>query len=331
MATSIGDDINLATKSVLFYRACNPCPRQSLTSLFRHHHTTLNQLTLQFLPFALPPNTSSHHLYALGLSHFHPLYAAFETSFRTQLCSSASSPRLAGILQELYVADLERAKALQADIDVLLPPSHRALISDKVPRREAFQRHIQESLARKPHLVVAYTWIFYMALFSGGRYIRSKLRAGFGPSISSALPAGLYTPSGLAFWEFPGGHDGEDLKLEYKRRVTAVSSRLTEKERADIIDEGVYIMVHLSDLVREVAEVVPDRAMALALQSPAHNVDPGFQGPLARIRPPWLLLVRSLFPFSAMEFLSTALGFMASRVPGQAVASRPLPVQLRAE
>ncbi|KAL9012234.1 MAG: hypothetical protein Q9173_002981 [Seirophora scorigena] len=310
MASSIGDDVNLATKP---------------------HHTTLNQLTLQFLPLALPPNTSSHHLYAIGISHFHPLYAAFETSIRTQLCSNALSPRLAGILQELYISDLERAKALQGDIDVLLPPSHRAPISDKVPRLEAFQRHIQESLARKPHLAVAYTWIFYMALFSGGRYIRSRLRAGLGLSISSTLPVGLYQPSGLAFWEFPGEHDGEDLKLEYKKRLTAVSLHLTEEERADIIEEGVYIMVHLTGLVREVAEVVPDRAMALALQAPAHNVDPGFRGPLARIRPPWLLLVRTLFPFSAMEFLSAALGFMASRVPGQAVGSRPLPVQLRAE
>ncbi|KAL8650665.1 MAG: hypothetical protein Q9210_003694 [Variospora velana] len=309
MASSVGDDINRATKL---------------------YHTTLNQLILHFLPFALPPNTSSYHLYALGVSHFHPIYAAFETSFRTQLRSAALSPHLAEILHGLHLPDLERAKALQDDINFLLPPSPRAPIPNKVPRLEVFQRHIQVSLARKPHLVVAYTWIFYMALFSGGRYIRSKLRAGLSQSISSASSTEQNKVTGLAFWEFPGERDGEDLKLEYKRRVAALSIQLTDKERVDIVEEGIYIMVSLTGLVREVAEVVPNRAMALALGATAYHIKPDFQGPIARIRPPWLLLVRNLFPFGVMEILSNALGFIASSVPRQDMVN-PLPVQLRAE
>ncbi|KAI4124879.1 MAG: hypothetical protein LQ338_004573 [Usnochroma carphineum] len=274
MASSVGDEINLATKS---------------------DHTTLNQLILQFLPFALPPNTPSHHLYALGISQFYPIYAALETSFGNHLCSNALSPRTAAILEKLHLPELERAQALMDDLEFLLPPSRRDPDAHSVPRLEAFRRHINASLAQKPHLLFAYTWIFYMALFSGGRYIRAKLRAGLGASISSVASPTPLKPAGLTFWDFPGEHDGEDLKSEYKSRVSALSAQLTEEERADIVGEGVQIMVFLTDLVKEVAEIVPSQAIALAMEARADGMDTGFQGPVARIRPPWLLLVRSLF------------------------------------
>lgn len=169
-----------------------------------------------------------------------------------------------------------------------------------------------------------------MALFSGGRYIRARLRAGLAASIGSVASSRADKPAGLSFWEFPGEHDGEDLKIVYKNRVTAISGELTEEERTDITEEGVRIMVLLTDVVREVAEVVPSRAVALALESTAPGRDTGFQGPVARIRPPWLLLTRSLFPFAIIEFTSTILGFMASRVPEQG-AVNPLPLQLESK
>ena len=49
--------------------------------------------------------------------------------------------------------------------------------SRKRPRLMTFISHIQTSTTRKPHLLIAYAWIFYMALFSGGRWIRAQLYA----------------------------------------------------------------------------------------------------------------------------------------------------------
>lgn len=169
-----------------------------------------------------------------------------------------------------------------------------------------------------------------MALFSGGRYIRSKLRAGLSASIGSATSTIADQAAGLSFWEFPGVHDGEDLKTEYKSRIAAVSTQLTEQEKEDIIDEGVKIMVLLTDVVREVAEVVPGRALQLALDTPSGDKYTGFLGPVSRIRPPWLLLVRTLFPFGIMELLSACLATVASSSQDQRGVN-PLPVQLKVE
>ncbi|KAI4153449.1 MAG: hypothetical protein L6R39_001566 [Caloplaca ligustica] len=227
------------------------------------------------------------------------------------------------MLQQLHLAELERAQALEDDIGLLLPSSYRDPSAENVPCLRSFERHIKDSLAKKPHLLVAYTWIFYMALFSGGRYIRAKLRAGLDSFIAS-IEVGKTT--GLTFWEFPGEKDGEDLKVEYKKRVSALSAQLTDEERAEIVEESIHIMTTLTNVVREVAEIVPSRAIALSLEAPAG----GIHGPVARIRPPWLLLLGILFPFGIMEIMFAALGSWKSQAPEQGVVA-PMPAPLKAE
>ncbi|KAL8714050.1 MAG: hypothetical protein Q9225_006653 [Loekoesia sp. 1 TL-2023] len=264
----------------------------------------------------------------MGISCYYPIYSAFESSFHNHLHSDPFSSRTATILHKLHLPELERAQALECDIKLLLPSLHQFPNTSTVPRLEAFKRHVQSSLSQKPHLLLAYTWIFYMALFSGGRYIRSKLRAGLATSIASLPSAQLDGHAGLSFWEFPGELDGEDLKLEYKSRVAALSAELTEEERRDIVAEGVQIMIFLIDLVKEVAEAVPARVAELALEAGPSSDKVGFQGPVARIRPPWILLMRNLFPMYFMEIVSAALGVVASRAPDKVT---PIPVQLQAE
>ncbi|KAL8731375.1 MAG: hypothetical protein Q9166_003467 [cf. Caloplaca sp. 2 TL-2023] len=305
MAASIGDEINAATRS---------------------YHTTLNQLILQCLPLSLPPHTSGSQPYALGISHFHPIYAAFESYFRTYIGPDASSSQTNETLCSLHIPELERAGALENDISLLLPSFHRVPNPNNHPRLEAFKHHIQASLTHKPHLLFAYTWIFYMALFSGGRYIRSKLRAGFIFPGTSTSQRRLDELAGLSFWNFPGDADGEDLKVDFKARVAALSNDLTEEEKAEIVAEGVYIMISLTDMVREVAETVPAQAVTLAEQRFTDKMAE-LKGPVARIRPPWILLLRYIFPMGFMDSLSAAIGMAVSRAPEHgAVASLPMQV-----
>lgn len=130
---------------------------------------------------------------------------------------------------------------------------------DDRPRLSRFVNHISATVVSKPHVLLAYTWIFYMALFQGGRYIRSKLRGveansfwvrDLNPkraneSVTGSIP--------LSFWEFPTAtRDGEDLKTEFKARFRDIEPSLSMEEKTDILQEAVEIMTQLLEVVREI-------------------------------------------------------------------------------
>lgn len=133
-----------------------------------------------------------------------------------------------------------------------------------------FIKHIKESISTMPHVQVAYTWVFYMALFSGGRYIRAKLlSAGDGFWTTALEPGSLKNASTshdvdsdeletvpLSFWNFSGAFDGDHLKASYKSRVQEIEPFLTVKERQDIVEEAVFIMKKLLIIVTGIELVV---------------------------------------------------------------------------
>lgn len=127
-----------------------------------------------------------------------------------------------------------------------------------------FCTHIRRRVGQKPHVLVAYAWCFYMAVFSGGRWIRSEL-LGAGPDFwtagtaSSGEVAETKEPvrlgeRGLSFWSFPGGHDGLDIKEAFKARLLAAETLLTTDERIDIIEEAKTIFTLSTSLVQELDE-----------------------------------------------------------------------------
>ena len=96
-----------------------------------------------------------------------------------------------------------------------------------------------------------------MALFSGGRYIRSTLhRAGqdfwIGPSSEKTHELNDM----LSFWAFDGEQDGEDIKADLKRRFAETEAWLSEEQKEEVVREGVFIMETMCDVVQEIALVV---------------------------------------------------------------------------
>jgi hypothetical protein len=81
----------------------------------------------------------------------------------------------------------------------------------------------------------------YMAIFSGGRWIRSQLASAepefwtahtnAGPALAEKTPLGM---PGFSFLSFDGEQDGEDIKVEYKKRLAEGESLLSAEEREDI-------------------------------------------------------------------------------------------------
>jgi len=121
------------------------------------------------------------------------------------------------------------------------------------PNLRSFLHHISTSTFQKPYLLIAYTHLLYLALFSGGRYLRSQLRAANTQSWRLGPAPDLDSDAPLQFWCFDGDEDGEDLKAEFKARVKGLEGQLTAEERREVVQEGVEVMRRLVEVVEEIA------------------------------------------------------------------------------
>ncbi|KAK0124241.1 heme oxygenase [Cadophora gregata] len=89
--------------------------------------------------------------------------------------------RTHSLLSHLRMPGLLRAGRLLADIRTLTnTPDHQITaqlraISHSGPLAE-FLQHTKTSVEANPHVLLAYAWVLYMALFSGGRYLRAALK-----------------------------------------------------------------------------------------------------------------------------------------------------------
>ncbi|KAF2262967.1 heme oxygenase-like protein [Lojkania enalia] len=286
LPTSLPGEINAATRTL---------------------HTTLNRQITTRLPLALPPHASDPALYTTGLLHYTPVFLTFE-SLWTDLCLASSndvvSPHLSYLLVNPYSSPtlfssppsgplltflstlrphgLARSTRLKHDLSTLLGVSATEvdvlLTQYPGPLVRDFCLHIRRSVAAKPHVLVAYAWCFYMAVFSGGRWIRGELvkageefwvhrvRDGQGTDTQGKEGKGQEEQSeeemtqrkksdwGLNFWYFAGEFDGEDIKVEFKRRLAAAESLFTPSERVDIIEEAKTIFKFSASLVEGLDE-----------------------------------------------------------------------------
>ncbi|KAJ9157068.1 Heme oxygenase-like protein [Coniochaeta hoffmannii] len=270
----LGDAINIATRSV---------------------HTRLNKLILLRLPLAIPPRADGPSAYTQGILHIAPLYISFESLWHAALHAHESnnnpsvsprpssphpfpfqsgsdnpppgphpSRRIYTILNQLFIPGLLRSSRLRSDLRALTGWSDAALQSHleeaaSTGRLGEVVSHIRRSAVKRPHVLLAYAWVLYMALFSGGRFIRATLECagradGFwtdGQRRAEAVP--VHGP--LDFFHFPTPQDGEDLKHEFKQRLADVGGLLTEDEREDIVREAVCIFENLILVINQLDDV----------------------------------------------------------------------------
>ena len=256
-----------------------PSISAEINAATRKQHTELNRFIISRLPLALPPTAKTPAVYSLGLSAFAQIFFAFEAAFtdlttaeaaRDQQPSAAASAYHAQELRKWLIRlrpeGLARSESLSQDLKHLQGP---ALSQDECAH---IKRQVVDQYLAKPHVLVAYTWVMYMAIFSGGRWIRQQL-ASAGPEFWAApVPMDEKTTSlpGFSFLSFPSSdQDGEDIKAEYKTRLAEAERLLTPAERQDVVEaarllfEQCIEIVHFLD--REVAKQQEARRPSLAL------------------------------------------------------------------
>ncbi|KAJ8111231.1 hypothetical protein OPT61_g6123 [Boeremia exigua] len=172
------------------------------------------------------------------------------------------SPELAAFLSALRPRGLPRSARLKKDLEYLLGlhPTDLEVVLAKYPGDKVadFCTHIRKTVHEKPWTLVAYAWCFYMAVFSGGRWIRAGLlRAGDDFWPSAQKPDGVSLQErGLSFWHFAGLHDGEDIKAEFKLRLKEAELLFTVDQRVDVLEEAKNIFQRCAEVVYELDDMV---------------------------------------------------------------------------
>lgn len=187
----------------------------------------------------------------------------------------AVSSRIRNILSELALPDMRRTLALQDDLMSLTGWSSCTLakhLNDaaEAPVLSSFLHHIRHAVEARPHILLAYGWVLYMALFSGGRFIRASLE-GAGPAFWAPRSDLSHPTSPLTeteressersaggpfqFFRFNTPSDGEDLKQTFKDRLVELETLLTDQEREEIVQEAQNIFDFMVKMVMELDAV----------------------------------------------------------------------------
>jgi heme oxygenase len=272
----------------------------------RSHHVVLNRLITSRLPFGLPPHTSGPEVYVAGISQFAEVFYAFEELWdqitgvdgnNTALedtwealdeqYPNGAAVDLLSFLRTLRPHGLVRSARIRKDLAYLqnLKDGEESIRErEKSKAVEAFVAHIRSTVQENPHLLVAYAWTLYMAIFSGGRWVRAQLcSAGedFWTSSSSTAKVNtdnkekdkfslkelkVYEPLGLSFWFFPTETDGEDIKSEFKRRLQDGEHILTPAQRDEIVKESRDIFDRFQDMVADLDAALGETSHAVPPQ-----------------------------------------------------------------
>lgn len=220
-----------------------------LQAATRDKHHALNLQVLNKLPLCIPPATDTPIMYAKGMTVFGQIYYAFESHLITSLANDKLDGMLRGIYNHIHLPRLLRTGRLQLDMEIIkmrLGEQGQQEIDKLAEQSMAYQQRILESLSTKPHVLLAYAWTMYLALFNGGRWMRSQL---FSPGPSFWL--GRELP--LSFWDFEGcdgaPSNGEDLKVAFKEGFARSAASLSDTQRKQIIDESKALFDLCSEMV----------------------------------------------------------------------------------
>jgi heme oxygenase len=181
-------------------------------------------------------------------------------------------------LASLRPTGLSRSSRLRKDLETLTGLSSTdlsvSLCQFPGAKVQEYCAHIRRVVGKKPHVLVAYAWCYYMAVFSGGRWIRGELRKGGEEFWQNGAPrssggaekedALSLDNAGLSFFCFPGAEDGEDIKAEFKHRLAAGEDIFTPQEREDVIQEAQDIFRYSAGLVEELDELLATSAEKVA-------------------------------------------------------------------
>ena len=252
--------------------APNPTLPDVVRVATRKQHGILNHMIIHRLPQALPPNAESPLLLGIGLVSFTRIITFFESEWTHLIRDVKQTPASARghdfeirkWLAELRPAGLLRSERIRADLRHLRDVAG-SKVFDVPTAGEEWLFQMRALMRTHPHVLVAFAWVMYMAIFSGGRWIRHELAkagAGFWTNQPETFydekggQAPLLELPGFTFLSFDGKQDGADIKALFKSRLEKGDVLLTEQEKREIVDVSQQLFDHCIFLVRHLDQMV---------------------------------------------------------------------------
>lgn len=227
-------------------------------------HTRIDNLISLKMVFAL----RDPKIYRQGILAFYYVFREFERLWNLEMAKvDGQDPNeterdvlYRQILRDIWTPVLARTKPLESDLAFFYHLESQEKFAQKFihPRLEhetSFINHINEVVPSKPYLLLAYGHTLYLALFAGGRIMRSKLTKSTGlfpvvPGVSQEEVAA----KGTNLFRF-AVDDEDSLRLDFKRRYElATRNNLTEEEKQEIIQESEEIFKRNMDMVNEISD-----------------------------------------------------------------------------
>lgn len=202
----------------------------------RSLHNKIDKLVTLKFAIAL----RDYKIYRQGLQSFYHVFATVEQCLYDQL--EDKSNEWTEILEKVWKPEMARRERGQKDLLFYYNDRKDKFMSPIMPAQIEFVEHIKQVTKERPYLLLAYLHVMYLALFAGGRVMRSSISRATGlfPQ-KDGLKHDDIVKLGTNFFQF-NVEDEATFRLLYKRDYElATRNALTEEQKLDIIEESKYI------------------------------------------------------------------------------------------
>lgn len=218
-----------------------------INSETRAQHDKIDKLMTLKLALALRDSK----IYRQGLQSFYHVFNSIETALYNQFDNNPNG-EWTEILKQVWKPELARSGKAQQDLMFYYDDVKAKFVNPKMPEQIKFAQHIERACAEKPYLLFAYLHVMYLALFAGGRVMRSSVTKATGlfPQ-KDGLSHEQIVKLGANFFTFDVS-DEDTFRLIYKRDYELMTrNNLTESQKVEIIEEAKYIFEQNSNCVKE--------------------------------------------------------------------------------
>lgn len=241
-----GATTKLAQQEIIPHKTDVGALANRINSETRALHNKIDKLVT--LKFALA--LRDYKIYRQGLQSFYHVFATVEELLYRELEDETRPWH--EILLKIWKPEMARTSRAQQDLLFYYDDDKNKFMSPMMPAQIEFVKHIREQVEAKPYILIAYLHVMYLALFAGGRVMRSSVSraAGLFPQKDN-LKHDAIVNLGTNFFRFDVA-DEDTFRLLYKRDYELMTrNNLTEEQKLEIIQESKYIFQQNAECVME--------------------------------------------------------------------------------